>query len=352
MSAVAALALTVSGGLLEPARYEPRALRNDDVRIDVAYAGICHSDIHVVREEWHPALLPLVPGHEITGVVREVGSGVTRFAPGDRVGVGCMVDSCGTCEFCRAGHEQFCVQDPVMTYNVRGYDGEPTRGGYAQQVTVTERFVVRIPDSLELDVAAPLLCAGVTTWEPLVRWGVGPGSRVAVVGLGGLGHVAVKLASALGAHVTVVSRSNAKRQDALDLGADDYLATAETALSTVRSRFDLVVNTISAGVDLNDMLRAVRPLGVVANLGLPVEMYTVHPYALVQGDRVLAGSNIGGVAATQAMLDFCGEHGIGAEIEIIDASDVNDAYDRVVSGTVRYRAVIDTATIPGAGPIL
>lgn len=352
MSLVSALALTVSGGQLEPARYEPRELRDDDVRIDIAYAGICHSDIHVVREEWHAALIPLVPGHEITGVVSQVGSAVVNFRPGDRVGVGNMVDSCGTCEFCLAGQEQFCVTDPVMTYNVRGYDGEPTRGGYARQVTVTERFVVKVPDALALDVAAPLLCAGVTTWEPLVRWGVGAGTRVAVVGLGGLGHVAVKLAKAMGAHVTVVSRSAAKRADALTLGASDYLATEKTALDTVHSSFDLVINTVSSGIDLNDMLRAVRPMGVVVNLGLPVEMYSLHPYALVQGNRVLAGSNIGGVAATQEMLDFCGEHAIGAEIELIDAAEVNTAYDRVVAGAVRYRAVIDVSTIPDGGKIL
>jgi D-arabinose 1-dehydrogenase-like Zn-dependent alcohol dehydrogenase len=353
VSPVPAFALLKSGGRLAPVRYQPRALRDDDVRIDIAYAGICHSDIHVVREEWHPALLPLVPGHEITGVVREVGAGVTRHRPGDRVGVGCMVDSCGECEFCRAGREQFCSREPVMTYNVRGYDGEPTRGGYARQITVTERFVVSIPDALALDVAAPLLCAGITTWEPLVRWGVGPGSRVAVVGLGGLGHVAVKLARALGAEVTVISRSTAKKADAEDLGAAHYLATADAgAFGGARSAFDLLINTVSSGIDLSELLRSVRPLGVVVNLGLPVDLYSVHPYALVQGSKVLAGSNIGGIAATQQMLDFCGARGVGAQIETIDATAVNDAYDRVVAGAARYRVVIDVATIPDDGPLI
>ena len=325
---------------------EHRDLRDDDILIDIAFAGICHSDIHQVREEWGSAIFPMVPGHEIAGVVSRVGSAVTRHRVGDRVGVGCMVDSCGECEQCKDGQEQFCSRGAVMTYNGKGYDGVPTLGGYAQQVVVSERFALRIPDGIALDEAAPLLCAGITVWTPLTRFGAAPGTKVGVVGLGGLGHMAVKIAAALGADVTVLSRTDAKAGDAEDLGAGSFVATGDAgALRPLRSTFDLIVNTVSADLDVNTYLRLLKPLGAMVNVGLPVASYDVRPGALVGGSKIFAGSNIGGIPATQEMLDFCAEHGIGATIETIDADGVDAAYDKVVAGDVRYRYVIDVATI-------
>jgi len=346
MPRVAALSTPSAGSPLEPTMIETRDLRDDDVRIDVKFAGICHSDIHQVREEWGSAMFPMVPGHEIAGIVSEVGAGVTRYQVGDRVGVGCMVDSCGECEFCKDGEEQFCAKGGVATYNGRGYDGEETKGGYSQQVVVSERFALRIPDALELDVAAPLLCAGITTYTPLRRWNAGPGRKVAVIGLGGLGHMAVKIAAAMGAEVTVLSRTLAKKEDGLALGASNYVATEDAdALAGLAKSFDVIVNTVSANLPTDTYLRLLRPLGVLVNVGLPSDALTVSPGSLVGGSRVLAGSNIGGIPATQEMLDFCAEHGIGAQVETISADAVNQAYDRVVAGDVRYRFVIDTATI-------
>lgn len=347
MTQTRALCAPSAGAPLVPTTVEHRTLRDDDILIDVKFAGICHSDIHQVREEWGSAIFPMVPGHEIAGVVSDVGPGVTRYRVGDRVGVGCMVDSCGECEYCKDGEEQFCTRGAVMTYNGRGYDGEATKGGYSQHVVVSERFVVRIPERLGLDVAAPLLCAGITTYTPLQRWGSGPGTQVAVVGLGGLGHMAVKIAAAMGAQVTVLSRTLAKRDDALTLGASDYVATGEPgALEHRGGQFDLVVNTVSADLAIDDYLRLLKPLGALVNVGLPTNRWQVTPGALVGGSKVLAGSNIGGIPATQEMLDFCAGQGIGATVEVIGADEVNEAYDRVVAGDVRYRFVIDTATIP------
>lgn len=340
-----ALVAETPGAAFIQRRIPRRSLHDDDVAIEIKYAGICHSDIHQVREEWGGAIFPMVPGHEIAGVVTEVGAAVTELRVGDRVGVGCMVDSCGDCEECRAGYEQNC-RSSVMTYNGRGHDGEPTLGGYSQAIVVSRRFVCPIPEGIELDVAAPLLCAGITTYSPLRRWGVGPGSKVAVVGLGGLGHIGVKLAVAMGAEVTVISRSDAKKADSLALGAAEHLASSDpTAFKAFRSHFDLVLNTVSADVDIEEYLKLVRPRGVVANVGLPTEKYQVRPGLLIGGGRVLTGSNIGGIRETKEMLAFCAEHGIGAQIETITADEVTDAYDRVVAGDVRYRYVIDVATI-------
>ena len=323
-----------------------RGLRADDVLIDIHYAGICHSDIHQVREEWGKAIFPMVPGHEIAGVVRAVGGSVTDVQVGDRVGVGCMVDSCGTCEECRAGYEQNCSRGAVMTYNGVGYDGEPTLGGYSRSIVVNHRFVCPIPDGIDLDVAAPLLCAGITTYSPLRRWGVGPGSAVAVVGLGGLGHMAVRLAVAMGADVTVISRSEAKRDDSLALGASAHVASGTPgSLAALRGTFDLVLNTVSADLDIEEYLKLVRPRGVVANVGLPSHKYQVRPGLLIGGGKVLTGSNIGGIPETREMLAFCAEHGIGAQVETITADEVTAAYDKVVAGEVRYRYVIDVSTI-------
>jgi len=346
MTRVPALSTPFAGAPLELTMIETRDLRDDDVRIDVKFAGICHSDIHQVREEWGSAIFPMVPGHEIAGIVSEVGSGVTRYQVGDRVGVGCMVDSCGECEFCKDGEEQFCAKGSVATYNGRGYDGEETKGGYSRQVVVSERFALRIPDALELDVAAPLLCAGITTYTPLKRWNAGPGRKVAVIGLGGLGHMAVRIAAAMGAEVTVLSRTLAKKEDGMVLGASSYVAIEDAdVLSGLAKSFDIIVNTVSADLPMDTYLRLLRPLGVLVNVGLPSEALTLRPGSLIGGSRVLAGSNIGGIPATQEMLDFCAEHGIGAQVETIEANAVNEAYDRVVAGDVRYRFVIDTATI-------
>ncbi len=344
-----ALATPAAGAPFEVVELPRRALRDDDVRIDIAWAGICHSDIHTVRDEWGKAHYPMTPGHEIAGTVAAVGAAVTRYRVGDRVGVGCLVDACHECEQCKNGLEQFCERGAVGTYNSTDYAGEVTQGGYAQQVVVSEQMVVRIPDGLDLDVAAPLLCAGITTYSPLRRWGAGPGRKVGVVGVGGLGHMAVKLAVAMGAEVTTISRSGAKADDALALGATRHLATSDPeALKGARGTFDLIINTVSADLNMKHYVALLRPLGAVVNVGLPPSDLSVGPGQLIMGNKALAGSNIGGIAETQEMLDFCAEHGIGATVERLDASDpkaVDEAYDRVVDGAVRYRVVIDTATI-------
>ncbi|MFJ4091377.1 NAD(P)-dependent alcohol dehydrogenase [Kitasatospora sp. NPDC089913] len=331
---------------LERTTVERRAVRERDVRIAIAYAGICHSDLHQVRAGWGGEIFPMVPGHEITGIVREVGPGVTRHRVGDRVGVGCMVDSCRVCDDCRAGLEQYCAEVPVWTYNAVGKDGQPTYGGYSQEVVVDEHFVVRVPDALALDVAAPLLCAGITTYSPLRHWKAGPGRRVAVVGLGGLGHMGVQLAHALGAEVTVLSQSLRKREDGLRLGADDYRATSDPATFEELARtFDLVLNTVSAPIDFSAYFGLLRTDGAMVNLGLPEEPVQVHLQSLSGRRRSMSSSGIGGIAETQEMLDFCAAHGVAAEIETIRAEQVNEAYDRLLAGDVRYRFVIDAATL-------
>ncbi len=349
-----ALSVPSAGAPFEAVLLERRDLRDDDVLIDIAYAGICHSDIHTVRDEWGAAHYPIVTGHEIAGTVAAVGDGVTKFKVGDRVGVGCLVDSCGECEPCKDGHEQFCTKPAVGTYNSRGYDGEWTAGGYSQQVVVTERMVLRVPDGIGLDEAAPLLCAGITTYSPLKRWGAGPGKKVAVVGVGGLGHMGVKIAAAMGADVTTLSRSMDKADDAAALGARQHVATSDAdAMKAARGTFDLILNTVSADLDMEAYLRLLKPFGALVNVGLPTNPYSVRPFNLIGGNKVLTGSQIGGIPETQEMLDFCAEHGLGATIETLDASDtktIDAAYDKVVAGGVRYRYVIDTSTITPPPP--
>ncbi|MFE7564308.1 NAD(P)-dependent alcohol dehydrogenase [Kitasatospora sp. NPDC057500] len=333
---------------LERTTVPRRALGARDILIDVRYAGICHSDIHQVGDDWAPGIFPMVPGHEIAGVVAEVGPEVSRWSVGDRVGVGCFVDSCRECDNCRAGLQQYCTGEGgvVFTYNARGRDGAPTYGGYARQLVVDEQYALRIPDALALDTAAPLLCAGITLYSPLTHWGAGPGRKVAVVGLGGLGHLGVKIARAKGAEVTVLSRSLRKREDGLRLGAHDYRATSDPATFTeLAGRFDLVVNTVSAGLDLSAYVGLLRTGGTMVQLGAPDGPVGVNAHALLTGRRSLAGSMIGGLPETQEMLDFCAEHGIGAEIELIRADRINEAYERVLRGDVRYRFVIDASTI-------
>ncbi|WP_031077437.1 NAD(P)-dependent alcohol dehydrogenase [Streptomyces sp. NRRL WC-3742] len=325
-----------------------RAVGERDIVIDVRFTGICHTDLHQVAEDWGTGTFPMVPGHEIAGVVSEVGPGVTRWQVADRVGVGCFVDSCRTCDNCRAGLQQYCTGEvgTVWTYNSTGRDGLTTYGGYSTELVVDEAYALRIPDALPLDAAAPLLCAGVTVYSPLAHWGAGPGRKVAVIGLGGLGHLAVKLAHALGAEVTVLSQSLRKREDGLRLGADDYRATSDPATFTeLAGRFDLILNTVSADLDLTAYLDLLRVDGTLVQLGAPEKPVRVNAGALLSGRRSLSGSQIGGLPETQEMLDFCGEHGIAAEIELVGAEGINEAFRRLAEGDVRYRFVIDASTI-------
>ncbi len=343
---VHAYAAPAAGQPLAPTTIERRDVGPNDVLIDIEYAGICHSDIHTVNGDWGPQPFPLVPGHEIVGVVAEVGADVTRHRVGDRVGVGCMVNSCGECANCRNGDEQYCVQGMVATYAGTDRDGSTTQGGYSTHVVVDAGFVLRVPDGIDPAAAAPLLCAGITTYSPLRRWGAGPGRRVAVVGLGGLGHMAVKLAHAMGAEVTVLSQSLKKQEDGLRLGADAYFATSDPeTFEALAGRFDLVVNTVSASIDVNAYLSLLAVDGALVNVGAPAEPLAVNAMSLIGGRRTFAGSMIGGIAETQEMLDFCAAHGIGAEVEVIPADRVNEAYERVLASDVRYRFVIDAATL-------
>ncbi|GAA5154732.1 NAD(P)-dependent alcohol dehydrogenase [Microbacterium pseudoresistens] len=345
MSVVSAFAAPAEGAPLERTTVTRRDPGPLDVVIDIVFAGICHSDIHTVRGDWGPQQYPLTPGHEIAGIVSAVGDEVTRFAVGDRVGVGCLVNSCGQCDACRRGLEQHCRERAVGTYGAVDRDGTITQGGYSQQVVVTEAFVLRIPDSIPLDRAAPLLCAGITTYSPLRHWNVGPGSRVAVVGLGGLGHMGVQIAHALGAEVTVLSQTLSKKDVGLRLGADRYLATSDPeTFRSLRHSFDVILNTVSAPLDFSAYLRLLDIDGTMVCVGLPPEPMSVDVAQLIGGRRSLAGSNIGGIAETQEMLDFCAEHGIAAEIEVIGAADINVAYERVLASDVRFRFVIDAAT--------
>ena len=331
---------------LQPLGIERRAIGPKDVRIDIRFCGICHSDIHFTRGEWGEIPYPAIPGHEITGVVTEVGSEVTRFAAGDRVGVGCMVNSCRDCENCARGEEQYCLAGNTQTYGSVDRDGTITYGGYSDHVVVDEDFVLRIPDDMDLAAAAPLPCAGITTYSPLRHWGAGPGKRVAVVGLGGLGHMAVKLAKAMGAEVTVLSQSLRKQQDGLRLGADGYFATSDDAtFDELAGRLDLIINTVSAGIDLGPFLTLLRTDGALVNVGAPPEPLPVPAMQLILQRRTFAGSAIGSIRETEQMLDFCAEHRIAADIEVISAEQVNEAWERVLASDVRYRFVIDSSTL-------
>lgn len=325
-----------------------RDLGPKDVLIEIKYAGICHSDIHTARGDWGEIEYPLVPGHEIAGIVAEVGSDVTNHTVGDRVGVGCMVDSCGNCENCKKGLEQYCLDGNTLTYaDINKYGtGERTQGGYSTHIVVTEDFVLKIPEGITLENAAPLLCAGITTYSPLRHWGAGPGKKVAIIGLGGLGHMAVKLARAMGAEATVLSRSLTKKDDGLKLGANHYYATEDPeTFEKLKGSFDLIINTVSAKIDLDQFLSLVAVDGALVNVGAPPEPLPVQVFSLIMGRKSFVGSAIGGIRETQEMLNFCAEHGIGAEIEIINADEIDTAWERVLASDVRYRFVIDTATI-------
>lgn len=345
-STVSALAAPSASAPLARTTIERRDPGAHDVVIDIAYAGICHSDIHQAREEWGPAIFPMVPGHEIVGTVSAVGSDVTKYSVGDRVGVGCYVDSCRECDPCRAGQQQYCERDEVATYNGRFYDGEPTYGGYSQQVVVDENYVLRVPESLDFAASAPLLCAGITMYSPLAHWGSGPGRRVAIVGMGGLGHMGVKIAHAMGAEVTVISHSLSKAEDGKRFGADRYVASSDPAtFEEFKDYFDLILNTVSDNIDTDAFLSLLRLDGVMVNVGIPTDPDSVKMFSLAGRRRSLASTKNGGIPETQEMLDFCAKHGLESEIELITADQVNEAWRRVVGSDVRYRFVIDTSTI-------
>jgi uncharacterized zinc-type alcohol dehydrogenase-like protein len=346
MSTVAAYAATDTTGHLSKTTIDRRDPGPHDVAIDIKFAGICHSDIHTVKAEWGKPNYPVVPGHEIAGVVTAVGAEVAKHKVGDHVGVGCMVNSCGHCSSCKAGLEQYCKNGATFTYNAIDKDGTPTQGGYSQAVVVNEDFVVHIPDSIPLDLAAPLLCAGITLFSPLRHWKAGADTRLAIIGLGGLGHVGVKLGAAMGADVTVLSQSLKKMEDGLRLGAKHYYATSDRdTFKKLRSSFDLILNTVSANLNLGDYLQLLDVDGTLVELGIPEHPMKVPAFPLALARRSLSGSNIGGIAETQEMLNFCAEHDVTPEIEVIEASYVNEAYERVLASDVRYRFVIDTSTI-------
>jgi uncharacterized zinc-type alcohol dehydrogenase-like protein len=347
MSTVTAYAAMSATEPLAETTITRREVGPHDVAFDIHFAGICHSDIHTVRGEWGQANYPVVPGHEIAGIVTGVGAEVTKFNLGDRVGVGCFVDSCRECPSCLAGEEQYCTNPGMVgTYNSTGRDGEPTQGGYSGAIVVDENYVLRVPDSVPLEAAAPLLCAGITLYSPLRHWNAGPGTRVAVVGLGGLGHMGVKLAHAMGAKVTVLSQSLKKMEDGLRLGADEYYATPDPATFTMLAgSFDLILNTVSANLDLGAYLGLLDVNGTLVELGMPEHSMEVPVVPVVSKRRSLSGSMIGGIAETQEMLDFCAEHDVRPEIEVIAPDYINEAYERVLASDVRYRFVIDTESL-------
>lgn len=332
-----------AGSEAVPLTIERRELRPEDVAIEISHCGICHSDLHMARNDWGMSLYPMVPGHEIVGTVTAVGSGVTRYQAGDRVAVGCLVDSDRTCEFCKAGQEQFCATGATLTYSgVDRQDGSITQGGYSQQIVVREEFVCHLPDALDISRAAPLLCAGITTYSPLRRFGVGPGQKVGIAGLGGLGHMGVKFAHAMGAHVTMITTSAAKGDDARALGADDVLLSTDAeAMASAANRFDFILNTIPVTHDVGPYLNLLKANATMVIVGAIDSLPGLHGGQLVMRNRGIVGSLIGGLPETQEMLDFCAEHDIHPEIETIRIDEINDAWARMEKGDVRYRFVID-----------
>lgn len=333
---------------LAPFIFDRRSPSDGDVAIDIKYCGICHSDIHTVRDEWGEQQYPLVPGHEIVGVVSKIGPKVTKYKVGDLVGVGCMVDSCRHCSSCEEGLEQYCSTGLVGTYGAKLPDGSVTQGGYSSHIVVNENYVLKMPTNLPLDKAAPLLCAGITLYSPLSHWKAGPGKKIAIIGLGGLGHMGVKIAHAMGAEVTILSQSLKKKEEGLKMGAKDFYATSdENTFKTLRHQFDLIINTVSAEIDWNLYLGLLKRDGTMVVLGLPEKAIPIHAASLIMGRRRLAGSVIGGIKETQDMLDFCSKHNITCDIELISAAQINEAYERVIKSDVRYRFVIDMKTIQG-----
>jgi len=331
---------------LAPFQFERRDVGPHDVRIEILFCGVCHSDVHQVRDEWGGSIFPMVPGHEIVGRVTEVGAHVKGFKAGDLAGVGCMVDSCQHCAECNEGLEQYCDNGFIGTYNAKDKDGSPTYGGYSNNIVVTEKFVLRVSEKLDLARVAPLLCAGITTWSPLRQWNAKEGDRVAVMGLGGLGHMAVKFAAAMGCEVTVLSTSANKEADAKALGAHKFVVTKDQeAMKSVSNYFDLIINTVSAPMDLTPYVVSLRLDGTMVLLGVPPEAPQLHAFNLIAKRRRIAGSLIGGIKETQEMLDFCAEHNVMSDVEVIRMDYINEAYERMIKSDVKYRFVIDLATL-------
>jgi uncharacterized zinc-type alcohol dehydrogenase-like protein len=339
-------AATAKSAPLTAFEFDRRELRSNDVAFDIAYAGICHSDIHQVREEWGPSIFPMVPGHEIVGTVTSIGSAVTKFQIGDLVGVGVFVDSCGECEECSRGLQNYCANGMTGTYN--GYERDGTTvayGGYSNKFVVDANYAVKVPANLDLTGVAPLMCAGITLYSPLKHWQAGPGKKVGIIGLGGLGHMGLKFAKALGAHTTVFSHSPSKESDARNMGADDFVVTNDpTTLASLPANFDLILNTVSADLNLEEYLRLLKIDATLVVIGLPGKPYSVGAGTLLSKRRSLAGSMIGGMPELQEMIDFCGRHNILSEVEVIKADYINEAYERTVASDVKYRFVIDAST--------
>ncbi|MDG2941619.1 NAD(P)-dependent alcohol dehydrogenase [Exercitatus varius] len=341
-------AAPAQGAQLVPFTFERRDLRNDDVAIEILYCGVCHSDLHHVNNDWGRSNYPVVPGHEIIGRVTAVGADVTKFKVGDTVGVGCLVDSCRHCESCKEDLEQYCEEGATLTYDdFDRHDGKLLFGGYSEQIVVSDRFVLRVPEGLDLKGAAPLLCAGITVWSPLRHWNVKAGSKVAVVGLGGLGHMALKLAKALGAEVTLVSRSKGKEEEAYRLGADHVLISKdEEAMNRAAKSFDLIINTVPYVHDINPYIATLKRDATLVMIGYLGELKpTVHSAPLVRFRQSIAGSLIGGLKETQELLDFCAEKGIVSDVEMVDIHTINDVYKRLEKGDVKYRFVIDMQSL-------
>ncbi|NRF41780.1 NAD(P)-dependent alcohol dehydrogenase [Pedobacter foliorum] len=326
--------------------FERREVGPHDVQLEILYCGVCHSDLHQIKNDWFPGVFPMVPGHEIVGRVIKVGDHVKKFKKYDLAGVGCMVDSCQTCENCKQGLEQYCLEGSTQTYNNKGRDGVPTYGGYSNNIVVREEFVLHISDKLPLAATAPLLCAGITTYSPLRHWKVGKGHKLAVLGLGGLGHMGVKFGVAFGAEVTVLSTSASKEEAAKALGAHHFVVTSDPAqVDAVRGSFDFILDTVSAEHDMDMYLSLLRTSGTQICVGVPSQPYAIQPFSLLGGRKSIAGSGIGGIAETQEMLDFCAEHNIVSDIEVIDIKDITASYARMLKGDVRYRFVIDMTTL-------
>lgn len=331
---------------LAPWSFERREVGPHDVQLEIRYCGVCHSDLHQIKNDWFPGVFPMVPGHEIVGKVIKVGGHVKNFKPGDLAGVGCMVDSCQECENCKAGLEQYCLEGNTQTYNNNGRDGVPTYGGYSSTIVVREEFVLHVSEKLNLAATAPLLCAGITTYSPLRHWKVGKGHKLAVLGLGGLGHMGVKFGVAFGAEVTVLSTSPSKEKAAKALGAHHFVVTSDPAqVAAVKGSFDFILDTVSAPHDMDLYLSLLRTNGTHVTVGVPPEAIAIQPFSLIGGRKSVAGSGIGGIKETQEMLDFCAEHNIVSDIELIDIKDITASYERMQKGDVRYRFVIDMATL-------
>ena len=334
-------------GPLASYSFKRREPRDHDIVIEIQYCGICHSDIHQVKDEWGGSAFPIVPGHEIAGIVSQVGLKVSHYTVGDRVGVGCFVDSCRRCSPCCNGLEQYCVEGCSLTYNGVERDGKtPTQGGYSNKIVVDENYVLRIPDKLPLDRAAPLMCAGITLYSPLKHWKAGPGKKVAIIGFGGLGHMGVKIAHALGAQVTVLSHSRKKLGDAKRMGAHHFYVTSDPkTFENLKGYFDLIVNTVSVELDLNQYTNLLALDGTMVIVGLPEKEMSINAFSLINARRRIAGSVIGGIMETQEMLDFCNKYNISCDIELIPIQKVNEAYQRVINSDVRYRFVIDNKSL-------